>query len=329
MHLQRRLLLGIGALVLLISIGTFGYVLIEGWNFSDAIYMTIITLSTVGYKEVDVLSNAGRVFTGFLIVGGVGVIFYTATSIIEYFIEQGLRGIFWRRRMEKQISKLKNHFIVCGYGRVGKEVAVEFARRKVPFVIIDPGEAAFTKAKEEGYLCIPGSASSDETLEKARISCARGLIAAAGSDSDNVFITLCGRELNPKVFIVSRACHGDSISKLERAGANKVVLPLRVGGNRMAMLAMRPMVVNFIDTFFGKPSSPFELEDIMVADNSPLSGKSVGEGEKLAGLTILALRKKDSTLIPKPGAEAIIEAGDELVVIGKRKHLEKVEAETT
>jgi len=230
--------------------------------------------------------------------------------------------------MESQISKLKDHFIICGYGRVGKEVAVIFSRKKVPFVVIDSSEVAFTEAKEKGYLCLLGSASSDEALKRARISHARGLVAAAGSDSDNVFITLCGRELNPRVFIVSRTCSEDVIPKLERAGANKVVLPLRIGGSRMAMLAMRPLVVDFIDTFFGKPTSPFELEDVKVVDSSPLSGKSVGEGEKFAGLTILALRKKDGTLLPKPDAGILIEAGDELVVIGRRKQLEKLETET-
>ena len=224
-----------------------------------------------------------------------------------------------------QLSKLKDHFIICGYGRVGKEVAVIFSRRKVPFVVIDSSEVAFTEAKEKGYLCLLGSASSDEALKRARISHARGLVAAAGSDSDNVFITLCGRELNPRVFIVSRTCSEDAIPKLERAGANKVVLPLRVGGRRMAM---RPLVVDFIDTFFGKPTSPFELEDVKVVDSSPLSGKSVGEGEKFAGLTILALRKKDGAFLPKPDAGILIEAGDELVVIGGRKQLEKLETET-
>ncbi len=328
MYLQRRFLFGIGALSLLILIAAFGYVLIEGWSFSDAIYMAIITLSTVGYKEVEVLSNAGRVFTSFLIVGGVGVMFYIVTAIAGYIVEQGLRGAFWRRRMENQISKLKDHFIICGYGRVGKEIAAIFSRKKVPFVVIDSSEVAFTEAKEKGYLCLLGSASSDEALKRARISHARGLVAAAGSDSDNVFITLCGRELNPRVFIVSRTCSEDVIPRLERAGANKVVLPLRVGGSRMAMLAMRPLVVDFIDTFFGKPTSPFELEDVKVVDSSPLSGKSVGEGEKLAGLTILALRKKDGTLLPKPDAGILIEAGDELVVIGRRKQLEKLETET-
>ena len=328
MYLQRRFLFGIGALSLLILIAAFGYVLIEGWSFSDAIYMTIITLSTVGYKDVEVLSNAGRVFTSFLIVGGVGVMFYIVTAIAGYIVEQGLRGTFWRRRMENQISKLKDHFIICGYGRVGKEVAAIFSRKKVPFVVIDSSEVAFTEAKEKGYLCLLGSASSDEALKRARISHARGLVAAAGSDSDNVFITLCGRELNPRVFIVSRTCSEDVIPKLERAGANKVVLPLRVGGSRMAMLAMRPLVVDFIDPFFGKPTSPFELEDVKVVDSSPLSGKSVGEGEKFAGLTILALRKKDGTLLPKPDAGILIEAGDELVVIGRRKQLEKLETET-
>jgi len=325
MTARRRFIWGIGALFLLILIGAGGYMLIEGWSFSDSIFMTIITLSTVGYKEVHELTQAGRAFTSFLIVGGVGVMFYTATAIVGYFIEQGIEGIMWRRKMKNQISKLKNHFIICGYGRVGKEVAAAFSRSKASFVIIDPNEAACAEAKQQGYLYLIGSGSSDEVLKEAGIGRARGLIAATGSDAENIFITLSARELNPRLFIVARTSSEDTVPKLERAGANRVVFPLRLGGRRMAMLALRPLAVDFIDTVFGKPSSPLELEDIEVVAESPLSGKRISEGEKLSGLTILALRKKDGTLIPKPEAEMFIEPGDQLVVIGKRRQLEKLE----
>lgn len=312
-------------MLLLILIGAGGYMLIEGWSFSDSIFMTIITLSTVGYKEVHELTDAGRAFTSFLIVGGVGVLFYTATAIVEYFIEQGIEGIMWRRRMKNQIARLKNHFIICGYGRVGKEVAAAFSRSKSSFVIIDPNEAACAEAKQQGYLYLLGSGSSDEVLKEAGIGRARGLIAATGSDAENIFITLSARELNPRLFIVARTSSEDAVSKLERAGANRVVFPLRLGGRRMAMLALRPLAVDFIDTLFGKPSSPIELEDIRVAPGSPLAGKKVGEGEKQSGLTILALKKEDGALLPKPDAETLIEPGDELVVMGIRKQLQKLE----
>jgi len=322
---QRRFLWGVIALISLIFTGAMGYMLIEKWTFSDSIFMTIITLSTVGYKEVHELSEAGRVFTSFLIVGGVGVMFYAATAIVEYFVEQGVEGIFWRRRMRNQISKLKGHFIICGYGRVGREVAAAFAKNKIPFVVIDPNEMAFAEAKEDGHLCLLGSASSDELLKEAGVTRARGLIAATGSDAENIFITLSARELNPKLFIVARTCTEDSVPKLERAGANRVVSPLALGGRRMVMLALRPLVVDFIDTVFGKATSPLELEDIEITADSPLAGKRVEEGEELTGLTILALRKKEGDLLPKPDATTIIEPGDELVVIGARKQLEKLE----
>jgi len=322
---KQRFFWGISALFLLIFVGAAGYMFIEGWSFSDSIFMTIITLSTVGYEEVHELTGAGRAFTCFLIIGGVGLAFYALTSVVEYFIQQTTEGIFWRRRMKNQISKLKDHFIICGYGRVGREVALAFSGSKVPFVVIDPDEAAFAEAKGNSYLCLQGSASSDEILKEAGISRARGLIAATGNDAENIFITLSARGLNPGLFIVARTCSRDAVPKLERAGADKVVFPLRLGGRRMAMLALRPVVVDFIDTIFGRPASPLELEDIKVAASSPLAGKKVGEGEKSSGLTILALKKEDGALLSKPDAETLIEPGDELVVIGTRKRLQKLE----
>ena len=299
--------------------------LIEGWSFSDAIYMTIITLSTLGYQEVEDPSTAGRLFTCFLIVGGVGVMFYTLTAIVGYFVEQGADGIIWRQRMKNQIDKLKGHFIICGYGRVGTEVAAAFSKSKTPFIIKDINETALAEARERGYLCLLGSASSDEVLREAGIDQARGLIAVVGSDAENIFITLSARGLNPKVFIVARACGDDAMPKLERAGANKVVFPLRIGGRRIAMHALRPLAVDFIDSVLHEPVHDLELEDVMVTASSLRAGKSVEEGEKLNRVTILALRRKDSALVPKTEAETIIEPEDELVAIGTREQLEKLE----
>ena len=325
MYLPRHLLWGIGALLLLIFIGTAGYMLIEEWSFSDSIYMTIISISTVGYREVNVLSSAGRAFTIFLLVAGVGLAFYILTGVVQNLIEQGVQGIFRRQRVENRISKLKDHFIICGYGRVGKEVAAVFFENKVPFVVIDPSDAASADATDAGCLFLRGDACSDEVLKKAEIGRSRGLIAATGNDAENVFITLSAKALHPGLFVVARTYSEEAVAKLERSGADRVVAPLRQGGRRMAMLALRPLAVDFVDAVLGRAPSPLELEHIKVVGSSPLALKKVGEGEKLTGIAILALRKKNGDVLPKPGAETLIEPGDELFVIGIRKQLEKVE----
>jgi voltage-gated potassium channel len=325
MHLPRHLLLGIGALILLIFIGTAGYMLVEEWSFSDSIFMTIISISTVGYSEIHPLSSAGRVFTIFLIVAGVGLAFYILTSVVQNVIEQGVQGVFRRQSMENRISRLKDHFIICGYGRVGKEVAAVFSENKVPFVVIDPSDAASADAAAAGYLFLQGDACSDEVLKKAEIGRSRGLIAATEGDAENVFITLSAKALCPGLLVVARTYSEETVAKLERAGADRVVAPLRQGGRRMAMLALRPLAVDFVDAALGRGPSSLELEHIKVVGSSPLASRKVGEGEKLTGVTILVLRKKSGDVLPKPDAEALIETGDELFVIGVRKQLEKVE----
>ena len=195
--------------------------------------------------------------------------------------------------MENRISKIKDHFVICGYGRVGKEVAAVFSENKVPFVVIDPSDAASADATEAGYLFLQGDASSDEVLKKAEIGRSRGLVAATGNDAQNVFITLSAKALCPGLFVVARTYSEEAVAKLERAGADRVVAPLRQGGRRMAMLALRPLAVDFVDAVLGRAPSSLELEHIKIVGSSPLASKKVGEGEKLTGVTILVLRKKE------------------------------------
>jgi voltage-gated potassium channel len=325
---RRPFVIGVAAMGALLVIGTTGYSVIEGFSPFDAFYMTVITLSTVGYAEVAPLSNAGRLFTSIFIMLGLGAVFYTVTAVFGYFAEQGFRGTFWRRRMEREIARKRDHFIVCGYGNVGKEVAAIISKSNAPLVVVDSDPQAFDEAKGAGFLCVLGNASADDTLFRAGIRNARGLVAATASNAENVFITLSVKRINPGVFVVARACTEDAVPKMESAGANKVVLPLRVGGKHMAMMAMRPLLVSFIDTYFGRPSNPLELEDIEISGDSPAAGKTVEQVEQELGLSILALRKRDHQLFPKPAAGLRISLGDELVVLGRREQLEKVETET-
>ena len=194
----RRLLLGLFAFIIIVAIGTIGYEVIEGWSFLDSVYMTITTITTVGFREVHPLSDAGRIFSIFLIIGGVGGALYILTTIMGYILEGQFGITMGRRRMKTKIAKLKKHFILCGYGRVGQEIALTFSEEGVPFVIISNDEEHVAKAEKEGYLCLFGDATSDEALKEAGIERAHGLVAAVGSDTDNTFITLSAREAAPR-----------------------------------------------------------------------------------------------------------------------------------
>jgi voltage-gated potassium channel len=323
---SRRFLQIIFALIAVIALGTVGYKLIEGWSLLDSIYMTVITISTVGYTEVHALSQAGRIFTIVLIISGVGVLFYGVTTVVQYVIEGNLEIILGRRRMKDKISKLKGHIIVCGFGRVGKEVARVFQDEGVEFVVVDNSKDSIAEAAASGYLYVEGNASSDEVLKEAGIINARGLVAAAGSDADNVFVTLSARGLRPDIFITARANAQESEFKLRRAGADRTIYPHVLGGRRLAMLALRPLVVDFVDTALESRGKELVLENIGVGPGSPVVGKTCKEGQRCGnGAVILAVRKKDGRLFTSLSDEMILELGDQLIVIGNREQLRDLE----
>jgi len=322
----RRLVWSIGALVAIVVIGTIGYEVIEGWSFLDSIYMTITTITTVGFREVHPLSDAGRIFTIFIIIGGVGGALYVLTSIMGYILEGQFGITMGRRRMKNRIAKLKDHFILCGYGRVGQEIAQAFGEEEVPFIIIANDEEHIAKAEKEGHLCLFGDATSDEVLKETGIERAHGLVAAVGSDTDNTFITLSARELRPDLFIEARSSGPESEKKLRRAGADRIISPHAIGGRRMAMLALRPAVVDFIDTVIYGPGRELQLENVDVAGGSSLIGQTMEKARSQVGITVLATRKKNGKLLANPPGEEIIEDGDRLIVIGTRKRLAALES---
>jgi voltage-gated potassium channel len=314
------------ALLVVVAAGVIGYMAIEGWSFIDALYMTVISLSTVGYKEVAELSTAGRVFTIVLIVGGVGVMFYTLTSIVQYVVEGNLANILWRRRMEEKISKLREHIILCGFGRVGTEVARVFAEEGTRFVVIDPDPDAIGRAAFQGYPYLQGNATSDEILRSAGIERAQALVAAAGDDADNVFITLSARGLRPDLLITARASAQDSEAKLRRAGADRTIYPHVLGGRRLALLTLRPLVVDFVDTALHSRGREMLLENVKVGPGSPVVGETVQEGQRCSsGAIILAVQKKGGKLVTTFEQDSPLELGDELVVIGTREQLRTLE----
>jgi len=325
MGLSRKLLIAVYALVIIISLGIIGYMTIENWSFLDALYMTIMTITTVGYGEVHPLSRGGEVFSIFLMVGGVGGGLYALSLLVEYMVAGQLGITMGRRRMKTEMAKLKDHFILCGYGRVGREIARTFNEEGVPFVVVDNAENALTQAGADGFLYIKGDATSDDTLKEARVEKARGLVAAVGSDVDNTYITLSARELRPDLFITARATSPDCEIKLKRAGADRVVLPESIGARRMAMLSLRPAVVDFIDRVAYRPGREMVLESIDIDENYPLSALTMAATRKDFGITVLAMRTKDGKLVVNPPDDRPVEVGDRLIIIGTKKKLAELE----
>jgi len=322
----RRLVWSIGALMAIVVIGTIGYEVIEGWGFLDSIYMTITTITTVGFREVHPLSDAGRIFSIIIIIGGVGGALYVLTNIMGYILEGQFGLTMGRRRMKNRIARLKEHFILCGYGRVGQGIAQVFSEEGTPFVIIANDEQHIAKAEKEGYLCLFGDATSDEVLKEAGIERAHGLVSAVGSDTDNTFITLSAREMRPDLFIEARSSSPESEGKLRRAGADRVISPHAIGGRRMAMLALRPAVVDFIDTVAYGRGRQLELENVDVGSGSSLVGRTMEQARSKDGITVLAMKKKSGKLLANPPGEEIIEDGDRLIVIGTKGRLAALES---
>ena len=325
MNPTRRLLWGGCVLVIIIVAGVIGYTVIEGWSFIDAIYMTIITITTVGYAEVHPLTTAGRIFSIFLIVGGVSGALYAISGIAEYILEGHLGTTLGRRRMETNIAKLKGHFILCGYGRVGREIARIFTEENVPFVVIDKDQEGITNAEKDGHLYMLADATDDEALKQTGIEQARGLVIAAGSDADSVYITLSARGLRPDLFIEARATAPDAEAKLKRAGADRIIHPYSLGARRMAELALRPAVVDFIDTVIRSRGRDLQMENITVSHDSALAGLTVEETRHRTKAAILTISRKGGKLLVNPSIEETIEAGDRLITLGTKKQLAALE----
>jgi len=321
----RRLLWGIIALAIIIVTGTIGYMLIQGWSFIDALYMTIITITTVGYDEVHPLSEGGQIFTIFLVVGGVGGALYTLVAIVAYVIEGEFGATIGRRQMKNRIAKLKEHFILCGYGRVGQEIARVFSKEGIPFVVIDKDRDSIANAEKESHLYLFADATSDEVLKEAGIKQARGMVVAVGSDADSTYITLSARQLRPDLFIEARASSSEVEAKLKKAGASRVISPYSIGARRMAMLALRPAVVDFIDTVIHHRGRELQMENIAVSKGSPLIGLAIEEAHRLTKATILAISKKGDKLLANPPAGEIMEVGDILIAMGTKEQLVSLE----
>lgn len=312
------------ALLFVVFAGTIGfYFLGSDWTLLDSFYMTVISMTTTGFKEVRPLSDLGKMFTIFIIILGVGTIAYAGGRGVQLLIETQLFG---RRRMNKKVQELKNHYIVCGFGRMGKYICEELRRSKVPFVVVEQEEPKIDVLKELDYLYVQGNATVDETLLRAGIDSARGLVAVLTNDAENVFASLSAKVLNPKVFVVARAVQEETESKLKKAGADRVVKPYEIGGTRMANLLLRPGVVEFIDVVALGKSFDLTLEEVMVSPNSALIGKTLAESplRKDLNIMIVAIFRKDGQFTYNPKSSATIQTGDRLIAIGEAVNLPKL-----
>jgi voltage-gated potassium channel len=327
--LDRTTYLVIGIIVFLLMIlgGTIAYMAIEGWSFTDALYMTVITLGTVGYGEVRKLTPAGRIFTMVLIIVGVGFVFYLAASVIQFMVEGRIREILGRRKLEKKIRGQKGHYIICGYGRVGSSICETLRSKPIGIVVIERDPALITRLNELNILHVVGEATDEENLIKANIQNARGLIAALKTDSDNVYVTLSARELNPGLFIMARAGEERSEKKLVAAGADKVVCPYRLGAHRMAQTILRPTVTDFLELTLTETSRNIQMEEMPVHPTSKLINVALQDSgiRKELDLIIVAVKKPQEDMRFNPSSQTKLEAGDTVIAIGEKQNLERLE----
>ncbi len=326
-HLRRRLFLVAIAMTATLAVGTLGFVLIDHYPVFDAFYMTLITVTTVGYGEIHPLSQAGRIFNSFLILFGVIGILLAIGAMTQIVIELELNQFFGKRRVKSMIEKLDGHVILCGFGRVGRGAAAELQQAGVPFVVVDNNDDKVERAMASGMLAVAADASSDETLREVGIERARGLIATLASDADNLFLILSAKALNPKLFLSARVSQETSEPKLRRAGADFVFSPYESTGHRMAQALMKPHVQQFLDFTTQNMGLDAGIEQLRVDERSVFANQSLADMQMRRdfGVIVLAIRKAGGGMFFNPPADATISGGDYLIVMGRPDGLRKLE----
>jgi voltage-gated potassium channel len=326
-RLVRRLLLIAAAIVLTLLFGTVGFTVLERWPVFDAFYMTLITMTTVGYTEVHPLTAAGRIFNSFLIFFGVTTMFFAIGVMTQTIIEFQLDEFFDKRRLKKMIDTLHDHYIICGFGRVGRGAAGELQRAGVPFVIADMNQTRVEAAMRAGMLAVVADTTRDENLRDLKIANAKGLIAALATDADNLFLILSAKTLNPGLYIATRAGEEEAEAKLRRAGADAVFAPYSLAGHRLAQAMLRPDVVHFLDFTTGNIGLNVAIEQVRVSNASEFVSHSLKDMQirRDLGVIVLAIRKHDGQMLFNPPAETEISGGDVLIVMGEQEKLRKLE----
>jgi voltage-gated potassium channel len=324
-RLARRFLLVSLAIAATLVLGTVGFIWIEGYPAFDAFYMTLITMTTVGYEEVHPLSRAGRIFNSFVIFFGVATIFIGIGAMTQTIIELELGDALGRRRTKRMIDKLQDHFIVCGFGRVGRGAAAELRQAGARFLVVDRRPERVEQAIAAGMLAVAADATRDQTLRDAGIEHARGLIAALSSDADNLFVLLSAKGLNPRIYAAARAAEEEAEEKMRRAGANAVFAPYSITGQHMAQALLRPHVRQFLD--FTTTGMDVSIEQVEIADGGSLAGRTIQQLQlrREVGVIVLAIRKQDGGMLLSPPAETAISSGDYLIVMGRQEDLRALE----
>ena len=313
-------------LVLLVIAGILGYHWIEGWSYFDGFYMVLTTITSIGYGEIHPLSHAGRLWNSFIIITGVGLVLLLVGGASRTLLEFELQSVFGRRRMDREISRLTGHYIICGAGRVGRSAARELIQRPLPFVVVDTNEEKLKKYASEGWLTFLGDATQAPVLQQVRIEHAKGLVAATTTDAINIYIILTARSLNAKLKIIARAAEEEAEKHLYTAGADSVVSPYRFAGYRIAQTFMRPNVVDFFDTAMNQ-QRPLEIEEVKVGKGARFAGKTL-EGSRIRqelGVIVLAIKGEQTPMRFNPPPDEVICEGDHLIAMGDPEGLRKLE----
>ncbi|MGA2781051.1 MAG: potassium channel protein [Smithella sp.] len=312
-------------LFIIFIIGTFGFHIIEGWSFVDSFYTTIITLTTVGYGDFTPRTAEGKIFAVFIIIFGVGMMFYSLVLMAETFIEARLRNLLGRGKLEKTIEKMNNHYIICGGGRIGFLICRELMAGKMPCVVIDNNPEVIQKAQDEGFIYCKGDATQDKVLIEAGIKRAKGIVCVLPSDAENLYVILTAKELNQQIYIISRSEEEESEHRLLRAGADRVMSPYTLGGVRMAMAILRPAMLDFIEITTRQQSLELRMEEISICKGSPFITQSLEDSgiRKRYGLIIVAVKKDSGKMIFNPMANYIIAEGDRLIAMGEDENVKQ------
>lgn len=324
----RQFLVSLIILTLIITLGSLGYIIIEGWDIMDALFMTVITLTTVGFGVVHPMGKAGQLFTiGLIFIGG-GFFIYVVGAIVQFMVEGRIRVILGRRKLDRKMNHVKDHFIICGYGRIGKVLCHQLTlHKRLDFVVIEQNKELIPILEEDKRLFIIGDASSEHCLLKAGIERAKCLVAALATDTDNVFLVLTARQLNANIKIMARSSYKETESKLRAAGANLVESPYDMGAASMAQKILRPTVTNFLDLAVTRKDKDIQMEELPVKENSPLVNimlKDTGIRQDY-NLIIIAIKKENGDMEFNPSFETIFKAGDTVIAVGKDNDLMRLE----
>ena len=321
---MRKILIIALIFITLLLVGTFGYMLTEDMSFWMGMYLTIITVFTVGYGDFFPVHPSGRIFTVFLVITSVSFVMYTFSKVTETMIEGELRGLYKRRKMNRQINRLRDHYIVCGFGRIGKEICKILQEHQRPFVVIEKETEEIKVIEDLQYLVLQGEAADDEVLLNAGIDRAKGLVSVVASDADNLYITLTARGLNSQLYIMTRSSGARGVqTKLKRAGASRVISPYSIGARRMAHLIVRPTVSDFLDLTMRAGELDLIMEELQVGPDSHLNGKNLIESEirKKYDVIVVAIKRQDGKMLFNPKSETRIMASDILIVLGANEHI--------